>query len=199
MTATVERDLYLFFDTETTGIPRSHDAPASDVGNWPRLVQIAWLLADAKGREVKSQAFIIRPEGFVIPDDAVRVHGIDTQTARHVGVEVSSALDAFAEDLSAAEILVAHNVRFDEGVIGAEFFRAGRTRNPMESKVRHCTMRETTEFCRISGGPRGYKWPTLDQLHRTLFGVGFEAAHDAIADVGACATCFFELKRRGIL
>jgi len=94
---------------------------------------------------------------------------------------------------------VAHNVRFDERVIGAELFRAGRTRNPIESKTRCCTMRETTDFCRIPGGPRGYKWPTLDQLHRTLFGVGFEAAHNAIADVRACATCFFELKRRGVM
>ena len=191
--------MYLVFDTETTGIPRDHDAPASDIGNWPRLVQIAWLLADAEGHELRSQAFIIRPEGFVIPDGAVRVHGIDTETARQRGIEVGSALDAFATDLSEAEILVAHNVRFDERVIGAEFFRAGRKGNPIESKTRYCTMRETTDFCRIPGGPRGYKWPTLDQLHRTLFGVGLEAAHNAVVDVRACATCFFELKRRGII
>jgi DNA polymerase III epsilon subunit-like protein len=191
--------MYLVFDTETTGIPRNHDAPASDIGNWPRLVQIAWLLADAEGRELRSQAFIIRPEGFVIPDDAVRIHGIDTETARRRGIDVASALDAFATDLSAAEMLVAHNVRFDEGVIGAEFFRAGREKNPIASKTRWCTMRQATDFCRIPGGPRGYKWPTLDQLHRTLFGVGFEAAHNAVADVRACATCFFELKRRGVL
>ena len=191
--------MYLVFDTETTGIPRDHDAPASDIENWPRLVQIAWLLADAEGRELRSQAFIIRPEGFVIPDSAVRVHGIDTQTARQVGVGVASALAAFAEDLSVAETLVAHNVRFDERVIGAEFFRAGRKANPIESKTRYCTMRQATDFCRIPGGPRGYKWPTLDQLHRTLFGIGLEAAHNAIADVRACATCFFELRRRGII
>ena len=191
--------MYLVFDTETTGIPRNHDAPASDIGNWPRLVQIAWLLADAEGHELRSQAFIIRPEGFVIPDGAARVHGIDTETARRRGIEVGSALDAFAADLSAAEILVAHNEQFDERVIGAEFFRAGRKKNPIESKTRSCTMRQATDFCRIPGGPRGYKWPTLDQLHRTLFGAGFDGAHDAVADVRACATCFFELKRRGVM
>jgi DNA polymerase-3 subunit epsilon len=191
--------MYLVFDTETTGIPRNHDAPASDIGNWPRLVQIAWLLADDEGREIRSQAFIIRPDGFVIPDSATRVHGIDTQAARQLGVAVTSALDAFAKDLSAAEILVAHNIRFDERVIGAEFFRAGREKNPIEAKTRYCTMRESTDFCGIPGGPRGYKWPTLDQLHRTLFGVGVEGAHNAVADLRACATCFFELKRRGVI
>jgi len=38
--------MYLFFDTETTGLPRNYKAPATDLANWPRLVQIAWLLAD---------------------------------------------------------------------------------------------------------------------------------------------------------
>lgn len=33
--------MYLFFDTETTGIPRNYKVPASGHRNWPRLVQIA--------------------------------------------------------------------------------------------------------------------------------------------------------------
>ena len=32
---------YLFFDTETTGLPRNYKAPSSDTRNWPRLVQLA--------------------------------------------------------------------------------------------------------------------------------------------------------------
>ena len=68
--------MYLFFDTETTGIQRSHDAPASDVENWPRLVQIAWILTDESGNDLRSQAFIIRPDGFEIPASATRIHRI---------------------------------------------------------------------------------------------------------------------------
>ena len=112
---------------------------------------------------------------------------------------MGGALDAFAADLSAAEVLVAHNVRFDEEVIGAEFFRAGRPKNPIEAKTRCCAMREATDFCRIPGGPGHYKWPILDHLHRTLFGAALEMAHNAVADVRACAACFFELRRRGVL
>ncbi len=33
--------MYLFFDTETTGLPRNWHAPASDLANWPRLIQLA--------------------------------------------------------------------------------------------------------------------------------------------------------------
>jgi DNA polymerase III epsilon subunit-like protein len=60
-------------------------------------------------------------------------------------------------------------------------------------------MRSSTSFCRIPGGPRGYKWPKLQELHQALFSVEFDAAHDAVADVRACAKCFFELKRRGVI
>jgi DNA polymerase III epsilon subunit-like protein len=110
---------------------------------------------------------------------------------------VRRALLAFAEDLGTCGVLVAHNVQFDERVVGAEFLRAGWP-NPIESKARLCTMRSSAEFCAIPG--RGdYKWPTLEELHRALFGAPLASAHDAAADVRSCAKCFFELKRRGIL
>jgi hypothetical protein len=57
-------------------------------------------------------------------------------------------------------------------------------------------MMQSTEICHIPG-PYGFKWPTLAQLHQELFQTTFEDAHDAGADVAACAKCFFELKRRG--
>lgn len=191
--------MYLFFDTETTGIPRSHDAPASNVANWPRIVQIAWAIADDGGNELGAQSFIIRPDGFEIPPEAARIHGITTEAARRSGIEICQALTAFGNDLAAASFLVAHNIQFDERVVGAEFFRIGHASNPLDAKVRYCTMRSSTNFCQIAGGPRGYKWPTLAQLHQRLFSTGFEKAHDAGADLRACLRCFFELKRMGIL
>jgi DNA polymerase-3 subunit epsilon len=191
--------MYLFFDTETSGLPGNHDAPASDFKNWPRLVQIAWMLTDEAGNELRNQSFIIRPDGFEIPASATRIHGITTQTARRLGIELEKVLTAFANDLSAANILVAHNVQFDERVVGAEFYRVGRTPSPLEGKTLYCTMRSATEFCRLPGGPRGYKWPTLEQLYRKLFRESFDSAHNAVADLNACAKCFFELKRKGII
>jgi hypothetical protein len=31
---------YLFFDTETTGVPKDYKAPSSDTDNWPRLQEL---------------------------------------------------------------------------------------------------------------------------------------------------------------
>ena len=71
--------MYLFFDTETTGLPRNWKAPVTDLHNWPRMVQIAWILCDKTGNRIESNDFIIKPENYKIPRDASRVHGISTE------------------------------------------------------------------------------------------------------------------------
>ena len=47
--------MYLFFDTETTGLPRRWNAPVTDVDNWPRLVQLAWIEQGLPLREVMEE------------------------------------------------------------------------------------------------------------------------------------------------
>ena len=72
---------YLFFDTETTGIPQNYKAPCTDTDNWPRLVQLGWILTDANGQELGRGNRIVRPDGFEIPTAASDVHGITTERA----------------------------------------------------------------------------------------------------------------------
>lgn len=187
--------MHLIFDTETTGVPRNYRAPITDLQNWPRVIQLAWTLCDEAGNETAWAEYIIRPEGFVIPAEASRVHGITTQRALDEGVPLSEALDRFTEAVSKSSFLIAHNVAFDEKVLGAEFLRAGRA-NLLDQLPRRCTMTNSVDLCRLPG-PYGFKWPRLSELHQTLFGEGFEGAHQAIADVRACARCYQELRRRG--
>ncbi len=71
----------LFFDTETTGLPRNWKAPVTDTKNWPRMVQLAYLLFDDAGNQIDGGDYIIKPVGFTIPDDAARVHRISTHRA----------------------------------------------------------------------------------------------------------------------
>jgi len=61
-----------------------------------------------------------------------------------------------------------------------------------------CTMQSTTDICKLPS-QYGFKWPSLQELHKFLFGCDFEGAHDASDDVTAMAKCFFELKRRKLL
>jgi DNA polymerase III epsilon subunit-like protein len=189
--------MYLVIDCETTGLPKSWKAPPSDVDNWPRTIQIAWSLFDISGSPIESAAPLIQPEGFTIPAEVQRIHGISTERAMAEGKKLAVVLEELTAASAKSEIVIAHNIGFDEAVISAEYHRL-KIRPPFSNKKRICTMKGSVEFCKIPG-QYGYKWPTLSQLHQVLFDSGFEEAHDAGADVSACARCFFELKKRKVI
>jgi DNA polymerase-3 subunit epsilon len=189
--------MYLFFDTETTGLPANYKAPVSDSKNWPRLVQVAWLLTDDDANQIESAEYVIKPDGFTIPQDAAKVHGITTEKALALGFDLRNILQTLKEKIEFTDVLVAHNMQFDEKILGAEFLRCGFP-NSIETKPHICTMRSSTDYCQIVG-PYGYKWPSLQALHRKLFNKPIPGVHTALADTRACAACFFELKKLGVL
>jgi len=191
--------MYLFFDTETTGLPRIWTAPVTDLENWPRMIQLAWVIYDAEYKETKRQEYIIQPEGFRIPLTASNVHGITTEIAYEKGEALYDVLKEFYADVEAAETLVAHNIAFDEKIVGAELIRMNLAYSELFDTNRVCTMKSTADYCKIRGKWGRYKWPSLTELHKHLFRRKFSNAHNALADVEACARCFFELKKRGVL
>jgi len=185
--------MYLIFDTETTGLPRSYNAPMSDLDNWPRLIQLAWQLHDARGKLLSNKNYIIRPEGFTIPFNAEKVHGISTKRALEEGHDLKEILQIFREDVVQSTYLVGHNIGFDIHVVGSEYLRESLVM-PFEGMAELDTKDISTQFCALPGGKGGkYKWPTLTELHQKLFGEGFGDAHDAAYDVAATARCFFGL------
>ena len=89
--------------------------------------------------------------------------------------------------------LIAHNINFDAKVTGCEFLRIG-SRNPIPRLKQMCTMESSTKYCKLPGN-YGYKWPNLSELHVKLFGIDFDGAHEALADIEATAKCFWEMKK----
>jgi DNA polymerase III subunit epsilon len=187
--------MYLFFDTETTGLPNNWKAPVTDLNNWPRLVQLAYLLYDINGTFVSGCDYIIRPEGFTIPLEASRIHGISTERAIQEGKPLRNVLHEFLTLIEQSEYLVAHNMSFDEKIIGAEFLRNGMD-DIVRIKKKICTMQSATDFCALQG-PYGYKWPKLSELYYKLFHTDFKEAHNAAIDIKVTAKCFWELKKLG--
>ncbi len=190
--------MYLIFDTETTGLPRDYNAPVTDLDNWPRVVQLSWQLHAANGKLLSQHDYIIQPEGFTIPFNAEKVHGISTQRALDEGLPLAEVLTTFGNDLARANVVVGHNVDFDINITAAEFIRAGLSQsgddNPVLQSPKIDTKDASTDFCKIPGGRGGrYKWPTLSELHEKLFGARFDGAHNSAYDVDATARCFFGL------
>ena len=191
--------MYLIFDTETTGLPKRWDAPVTDTDNWPRCIQIAWQLHDDMGGLIEHQNYIVRPDGFNIPYDAERIHGISTELAVEEGVSLEEVLEKFSVALSRSKFIVGQNVGFDVNIIGCEFHRLG-VENPLSKmKVLDTCTEITAELLRLPGGRGGkFKLPTLTELHEYLFGEPFAEAHNATADVEATTRCFLELIKKQV-
>ena len=191
--------MYLIFDTETTGLPQNFNAPLSDSDNWPRMVQIAWQLHDENGELIENQDYIIKPEGYDIPFNATRIHGISTKMAQEQGRDLQEVLEEFTEVLKKTKVVAGHNIDFDYKIVGAELFRKG-IENTLEKTPSADTMELGTNFCQLSGGKNGrYKSPKLEELYEKLYGKKFDEAHNAAADVNATAQVFFEMMRIGII
>jgi DNA polymerase-3 subunit alpha len=189
--------MYLIFDTETTGLPKRWDAPVTDTDNWPRCIQIAWQLHDSMGRLIEHQDYIVRPDGFNIPYDAERIHGISTDLALERGISLGEALEKFNIALSKSKFIVGQNVGFDVNIMGSEFHRYGLETTLANMKILDTCTELTAEMIKIPGGRGGkFKLPTLTELHQYLFNEPFSEAHNATADVEATTRCFLELVKR---
>jgi len=186
--------MYLIFDTETTGLPRNYNAPVTDTDNWPRCIQIAWQLHDEFGNLIENQDYLVKPEGFNIPYDAERIHGISTELAEEQGIGLAEVLEKFNTVLFKAKFVVGQNIGFDLNIMGCEFHRLGVESPMAQMPILDTCTEVTAELLKLPGGRGGrFKLPNLTELHQYLFGEPFAEAHNATADVEATTRCFLQL------
>src|SRR5690554_979965 len=189
--------MYLIFDTETTGLPRNWNAPYTDTDNWPRCVQIAWQLHDENGKVIEHQDYLIKPDGFNIPFDSERIHGISTELAIEQGVPILEVLEKLNLALKKAKFVIGHNVGFDLNVMGCEFHRYSVETELNKKPVLDTCTEDTADLVKLPGGRGGrFKLPTLTELYQFLFDENFQEAHNATADVEATTRVFLELIRK---
>ena len=189
--------MILFFDTESTGLPRNYKAPVTDLENWPRLVQVGWVCYLNNGTQIEEWEHIIKPVGFKIPVEASDIHGVTQEIAMHEGEGLKKVLTALAWRIFFADLLVGHNIEFDQSVLGAEFLRT-KVMHAMDRRPKICTMKVSTNYCNILGS-YGPKWPKLTELYAKLFSEDLAQTHTALDDIKATARCYFELTKIGII
>jgi DNA polymerase III epsilon subunit-like protein len=192
----------LIFDTETTGLPPKGANYETDFESFPHIVQLAWFMNG------ESNNFIIKPEGYVIPDDVVAIHGITTQIANEKGTPFRLVIAKFIGDCLVANKIVAHNVYFDTSIIKANVLRMFGKRQfysenvepALDKSKRIDTMMKTIKFVQapFASGRPGFKYPTLEELYFKLFNESFPA-HNAIEDVMAIKRSLEELIKLGII
>lgn len=186
----------LFFDVETTGTDPARDA----------IVQIAAVLDDGQGRERAALNLLIRPDGWTVPGEAARLHGITTEIAAANGVPLVVALAAFNHLCRAALVGVGHNVGFDIRFVKAAFVRIGRGEVcALGALDVFCTKEWATPIVNLPPTDRmvraGYghkpKAAKLEEAIRHFFGEDLDGAHDALVDVRACRRLYHLARTRG--
>lgn len=180
----------IFLDTETTGLPKDRSKSALDGnGNWPDIVSLCWIVYNGRERERK-EVHIIRPDGFMIPHESVKIHGISQVMAEREGKSLKDVLTTLLYDITDAHLVIAHNIEFDRNVLFHSFrWRLGI--DPLlfwPQPAEFCSMIESTDELRIPSkkkGDKGYKRPSLTELYINQFGKRFDGAHTADGDVEA--------------
>lgn len=190
----------IVFDTETTGLPKFRKAHPSKSELYPYICQFSWLVYDDKTNEFYTRDYIIKlPKGVTIPEECTKIHGITNEKMLSEGVDIKEVLREFTRDWLKCQILIAHNLDFDNRVIQAEYFRnepinwLGRHR-----KIEYCTMNYGKKFTNIQvpskfNSGTYQKPPKLIELHKELFSCEPSNLHNSLVDVLACFRCYFKM------
>lgn len=184
---------YLFIDTETTGLLLDDSFSIDTINNWPRLVSVAYILCD-DCKIVRENYSIIKPNGFIIPPESTKVHGITSAEAISKGRVLSEVLDEIKGVINECDYIVGHNIIFDINVLNAEFYRYNMTL-PVSLKPYYCTMQLAKGYCGLSNT----KYPTLEELYTILKGDTISNAHNAQTDAQASMECFWILRDSGFV
>lgn len=194
-------DNILFFDTETTGLPPRNAKWDEDFDEFPYLAEIAWIF----GR--KTESHIIRPDGWTIPEDATKIHGITQDYAMEHGEPLSEVLEKFIADCKKAHLICGHNIYFDISVIkanilrhlGREFYNAADAEMALFKGKRIDTMRASMKWvdARFSSGR--LKFPSLNELFARCFPEETFKEHQALDDIRAVVRCLPVLVDEGLI
>lgn len=183
------------WDTETTGFATRW----WDLAQQPYIIQFAAIEAtykDGEYIELERHDFLIRPP-ISIPFWASQVNGIFDKDVADCP-PIVEYMDDIIRVLNRADIVSGHNISYDEEILSYELARLRRSWEYAPSKTL-CTMRSSTDYCKLQGRGFSYKPPKLSELHRHLFGEYFEWAHDAMVDVEATMRSFIELVKRDVI
>lgn len=195
--------MILFFDTETTGVPKNYKAPHTDVENWPRLVQLGFVVYDTLDGgecvEYTSGERVVKPDGFSISPEVSKIHGITQEQADKDGLSVVDVLSEFRGWVEACDIIAGHNLNYDINVVNCEHYRLVQSGCMIMGKSLYDTMLKGTNLCKIPGNYGKYKWPKLYELYNHLFHEPLVQKHTALDDIRQTAKCYFEMKRIGVV
>jgi DNA polymerase III epsilon subunit-like protein len=197
----------LVFDTETTGLPIFKNVSFKDSTNWPHIIQLSYILYDLIQNKVicEHDHIIDVPPNITISEKSISLHGITRKISSTQGIPIQYALQMFNICLDKADIVIAHNFKFDRSMIMVESHRYdisvrfnSTTPPVLNYRQFYCTMEKSTKLCNIAVknryGKSYNKFPTLLELHKKLFDSIPSNLHNSFIDVIICFRCYYKIK-----
>lgn len=188
--------LTMVLDTETDGMVNRNFPDKLELQ--PHIIQIGAQLYDSDWECRGELNLIVKPRRL-IPEQAVAVHGISTGMAEAYGVGIVVAISILEHMAKLCDRVACHNISFDMLVVASEYKRLERL-SAFDRLRKICTMLSSTPVLKIpSKNPKykDYAWPNLMETFIHFTGERFDKAHDAMADVRACAAILKQLEKRG--
>lgn len=193
----------LFFDTETTGLNNLRKDDIDPVQ--PMVVQLGMKLDDHTRTERMAVNVLLKPEGrWQVSEGAAKATGIDNKIADAYGCDFIVGCELFLDIIDHADLVVAHNIRYDMTVMRRSIFVYSQLTDqaysdPFDGKTVCCTMMNCIDLVKAPPFKKGsWKWPKLDtEAYPHFFGEKLEGAHDALIDVRGCARVYYHLLDEG--
>lgn len=193
--------LMLAYDTETTGLPLFKEP--SEHPDQPHIVQLGACLVDMDSREVLSTLDVmIKPDGWLIPDEVSAIHGITTEKAGDLGVPESLAVEMLIE-MANGRLRIGHNEQFDARIVRIACMRHFEPAVADEWKAgeAQCTQLLATPIMKLpptdrmkAAGFTKFKSANLREAVLHFTGKPLENAHSALADVRGCMAVWFAIQ-----
>jgi len=187
------KDYFLVIDTETSGLPKNWELPYDFKNNWPHVIQIAWIIFDKEGKEIKRENHYLKNTGFKITKAAIKVHKITSEFLKQHGKDRKRVLLKLADDVKKFDpLVIGHFVALDFHMVNSEFFKVGITSDFKDLPL-FCTMKASVPYVK---NPT-FKYLKLNRFYKTLFNKQAEDLHNALSDTKLTAEIFFHLLNKG--
>jgi DNA polymerase III epsilon subunit-like protein len=199
----------LVYDTETTGLPKKsikHRPTIDESPYYPYIVQFSYIIYDTDVNEIiKIYDNVIKiNEDIIISEESIKLHHITREIMDEKGISVLDALTNFIEDFAKVDVIVGHNIQFDNNVAMIEMLRHANKlpANVMDifldSHKFYCTMQNSIDLCAIKvfykNSTKTYnKFPKLIELYTYLFSRTPVNIHNSLNDVVLCLQCFCKM------
>lgn len=197
----------LFYDLETTGLVKSLNDLLKPEEKYPdykdiakyenaRIVSIGWLYMENFDYDYEIEIDniheqIIKPDGFIIPDNAIKIHGITNEEANNNGFESKKILKKIAKIIKECDYIIGYNVYFDINILLSELYR-NKLYNSIKKIIKMkeeekiiCIAQISAKEIKLDGFIQNfnYRIPRLVHVYKKCFNEELNNAHNAKSDV----------------